>query len=151
LCEKRPKYQKRQHKVILLHNNAPSHTAKLGNNWGIWLGNTFVCGLLTRLGSVRLPLICIDGTRTCLAALHFFRRCTKIARWLVWLKRTTIFLAWHPQIVKQMEKIYSYRWAILRIKYFLSFSCNKRVFSIKKFRFHIYIHIYIPYIYISLM
>jgi len=29
LCEKRPKYQKRQHKVILLHDNAPSHTAKL--------------------------------------------------------------------------------------------------------------------------
>ena len=28
LREKRPKYQKRQHKVILLHNNAPSHTAK---------------------------------------------------------------------------------------------------------------------------
>ena len=27
-------------------------------------------------------------------------------------------------------KMYSYRWAILRIKYFLSFSCNRRVFSI---------------------
>ena len=35
--------------------------------------------------------------------------------------------------------MYSYRWAIFRIKYFLSFSYNKRVFSIKKFRFHIYI------------
>jgi len=29
LCEKRPKYRKRQRKVILLHDNAPSHTAKL--------------------------------------------------------------------------------------------------------------------------
>jgi len=29
LCEKRLEYQKRQHKVILLHDNAPSHTAKL--------------------------------------------------------------------------------------------------------------------------
>jgi len=29
LCEKRPEYQKRQHKVILLHDNALSHTAKL--------------------------------------------------------------------------------------------------------------------------
>ena len=28
LREKRPEYQKRQHKVILLHDNAPSHTAK---------------------------------------------------------------------------------------------------------------------------
>ena len=70
-----------------------------------------------------------------------------MARWLIWLKRATIFLAWHPQIVKQgnREKMYSYRWAILRIKYFLSFLCNKCVFSIKKFRFHIYtlINIYI--------
>jgi len=29
LCEKRSEYQKRQHKVILFHDNAPSHTAKL--------------------------------------------------------------------------------------------------------------------------
>jgi len=28
LCEKRPEYQNRQRKVILLHDNAPSHTAK---------------------------------------------------------------------------------------------------------------------------
>ena len=28
LREKRPEYQKRQHKVILLHDSAPSHTAK---------------------------------------------------------------------------------------------------------------------------
>ena len=28
LREKRPEYQKRQHKVVLLHDNAPSHTAK---------------------------------------------------------------------------------------------------------------------------
>jgi len=35
LCKKRPEYQKRQHKVILPHDNAPkSHIAKLvqGNN-----------------------------------------------------------------------------------------------------------------------
>jgi len=29
LCEKRLEYQKRQHKMILLHDNAPSYTAKL--------------------------------------------------------------------------------------------------------------------------
>jgi len=28
LLKKRPEYQKRQHKVIFLHDNAPSHTAK---------------------------------------------------------------------------------------------------------------------------
>ena len=79
LCEKRPEYKKRQHKMILLHDNAPSHTAKLVKET-IWLGNTFACSLLTRLGSVRLLFICIDGTRTCSAALHFLRRCTKMAR-----------------------------------------------------------------------
>lgn len=29
LCEKRPECQKGQYRVILLHDNAPSHTAKL--------------------------------------------------------------------------------------------------------------------------
>ena len=29
LLQKRPEYQKRQHKTILLHDNAPSHKAKL--------------------------------------------------------------------------------------------------------------------------
>ena len=28
MCEKRPEYQKRQHEVILLHDNVPSHTGK---------------------------------------------------------------------------------------------------------------------------
>jgi len=28
LLKKRPEYQKRQHKIIFLHDNAPSHTAK---------------------------------------------------------------------------------------------------------------------------
>ena len=61
LCEKRPEYQKRQHKVILLHDNAPSHTAKLVKETIEAFGwETFACGLLIRLGSVRLPLICID-------------------------------------------------------------------------------------------
>ena len=87
---------------------------------------------LTRLDSVRLPLIYVDGTRTCSAALHFLRRCTKMTRWLVWLKRATIFLAWHPQIVKQVEKMYSYQWTIFRIKYFLSLSCNKICIFYKK-------------------
>ena len=64
-----------------------------------------------------------------------------VRKWLDWFGSKEQQFFWHPQIVKQekMEKMYSYRWAILQIKYFLSFSCNKRVFSIKKFRFHIYI------------
>ena len=66
LREKRSEYKKRQHKVILLRDNAPSHTAKPVKetieafSWEILSHG----GLLTRLGSVRLLFICIDGTRT---------------------------------------------------------------------------------------
>ena len=43
LLEKRPEYQKRQHKVIFLYDNAPSHMAKS------------VCGMLETLSWEVLP------------------------------------------------------------------------------------------------
>ena len=50
---KRPECQKRHHKVILFHDNAPSHTEKLVKETiEAFMGNTFACGLLTRLDSV---------------------------------------------------------------------------------------------------
>jgi len=82
LCEKRPEYQKRQHKVILLHDNAPSHTAKLVRKRLRHLVGKYFRMRFTHqtwLRPIYLPLICIDGTRTCSAALHFLRRCTKMA------------------------------------------------------------------------
>ena len=78
-----------------------------GNDRSVQLGNTFARGLLTRLGSVRLLFICIDGTRAFWPALRFLRKCTKMPRWLVCLKRATVFLAWHPPIAKQVGKMYS--------------------------------------------
>jgi len=69
----------RQHKVILLHDNAPSHTAKLVKEmieafgWEILSLAAYSPDLLRPL----LPLVCIDETRTCSAAFHFLRRCTK--------------------------------------------------------------------------
>ena len=78
-----------------------------GNDWSVQLRNIFARGLLTRLGSVRLLFICIGGTRTFWPALHFLRKCTKMARWLVCLKRATVFLAWHPPIARQVGKMYS--------------------------------------------
>ena len=67
-------YWKRQHKV-----------GKIGSRyvWSTQLGNSTPCGLLTRLGSLRLPLACIDTSRICWAALWFLRRCEKMARWMV--------------------------------------------------------------------
>lgn len=50
LLEKRPEYQKRQHKVIFLHDNAPSHTARYVGCTQLGSARTF--GLLTRLGSL---------------------------------------------------------------------------------------------------
>ena len=49
-------------------------------------------GLLTRLGSFRLPLVCIDGKRTCWwAALLFVRRCEKMVQWMVRNKRENFY------------------------------------------------------------
>ena len=65
LREKRPEYGKRQHKVILLHDNAPSHTAKRVRETIEAFsskGDISACGLFSRLGSVRLSSIRITGT-----------------------------------------------------------------------------------------
>ena len=106
LLKKRSEYQKRQHKVIFLYDNAPSHTAKPIRHVGsTQLGSSIPCGLLTRLGSFRLPLVCIDGSRTCWTALWFVRRCEKMARWMVRGKRGRFLLAWYPQIARKMGKM----------------------------------------------
>jgi len=83
LCEKPPEYQKRQHKVILLHDNASSHTAKLVKEtieafgWEILSHAAYSPDLLR---PITIFIICIDRTRTCSAALHFLRRYMKMAR-----------------------------------------------------------------------
>ena len=100
------------------------------------MGNIFACDLLIRLGSVRLSLICIDGTRTCSTALHFLRRCTKMAGLA---QKSNNFFGVASTNSQTDGKNVSYRWVILRIKYFLLFSYNKHIFPIKEIRFHIYI------------
>jgi len=60
LCEKRPEYQKRQHKVILLHDNA-SRTAKLVKKTIEAFGWEILSHAAYSLDSVRLSLICIDA------------------------------------------------------------------------------------------
>jgi len=65
LLKKRPEYQKKQHKIIFLHDNAPSHTAKPGYVGSTQLRSSTPCGLLTRLGFFRLSLVCIDESCIC--------------------------------------------------------------------------------------
>ena len=53
--------------MIMLHHIRQN---QFGTRWKHSAeGNSTPCGLLTRLGSFRLPLVCIDGSRTCWAAL----------------------------------------------------------------------------------
>ena len=69
LREKRPEYHKRQHKVILLHDNAPSHTKHTASQQNRSrkrlkrsVGKYFRTRLTHRLDSVRLLFIYINGT-----------------------------------------------------------------------------------------
>ena len=78
------------------------------------LRNSTPCGLFTRLGSFRLPLVCIDGSRICWATLWFFiRRCEEMARWMVRSKRAKFLRAWYSQIIRKMGKMYTKRWSTL--------------------------------------
>jgi len=130
LCEKRPEYQKKQHKVILLPDNAPSHSKNWSRKRLRHLVGKYFRMRLTHQTWLR-PITTYLHRGHALAQQRFTSY-EDVRKWLIWLKRATIFLAWHPQIVKQVEKMYSYDGQYFE-KYFLSFSCNKRVFSIKKF------------------
>ena len=57
-----------------------------------------------------ITIVCIDGSRTCLAVFWFVRRCEKMARWMVRSKGVRFLLAWYSQIARKMEKIYNKRW-----------------------------------------
>ena len=64
---------------------------QFGTRWKYSAGK-FYPMRLTHLGSFRLSLVCIDGSRTCWAALWFVRRCEKMARWMVRGKRGRFLL-----------------------------------------------------------
>ena len=125
LLEKRLEHGNRQHNVNFLHDNAPSHTRshKTGSRHveSTQLGNSTVCGLLTRLGSFRLPLVCIDGSRTSRPAFWFIWRCEKMARRMGRSKREIFLLEWYSQIPRKMRKMCNKPWSILWINYILSF------------------------------
>lgn len=56
IAQKRPEYQRSQHKVIFLDDIALQH--RTTDSGIIWLGATDPCGLFTRL-------VCIDAIRAC--------------------------------------------------------------------------------------
>ena len=74
LREKRPKYQKRQHKVILLRDNAPSHTAKpVKKTIEAFSWEILSHAACSQLAPSDYYLFASMGH-----ALHFLRKCTKI-------------------------------------------------------------------------
>lgn len=89
--QKHPEYQLRHDKIIFLDDNAPPQRTKatLGLGIIVQLGIPTPPALLTRLGTNRLPLVCINGTSTYRAALHCSRKCEKMGRWLLCGKRRT--------------------------------------------------------------
>ena len=82
LREKRTEYQKRQDKVILLHDNAPSHTAKPVKetieafSWEILSHAAYS----PDLAPSDYYLFASMGHALSKPALHFLRKCTKMPR-----------------------------------------------------------------------
>ena len=62
--EKRPEMARRHGKVIWLYDNAPIQSKTgLAYNQNTWLGAATLPVVFTRLSSLRLPFVFIDGTR----------------------------------------------------------------------------------------
>jgi len=140
LCEKRSEYQKRQHKVILFHDNAPSQQNWSRKRLKHLVGKYFRMRLTPDLTPSDYHLFASMGHAL---AQQRFTSYEDVRKWLDdWFgsKEQQFFWRGIHKLSNRWKKCIAIaRWTILRIKYFLSFSCNKCVFSIKKFRF-----IYIP-------
>ena len=110
LFEKRPEYRKRQHKIILLHDNVPSYTI----SWlvvNVQLESSTSSDIFTRPSSFRLPFVCIDESRTCWTTFGFVRRREKMARWKVHSKSERLLPPWYSQIARKMRKLYNKSWS----------------------------------------
>ena len=109
LREKRPEFQKRQHKVILLHDNAPSHTAKPVKetieafSWEILSHAAYSPDLAPS------DYYLFASMGHALSDQHFTSY-ENVRKWLDdWFasKERQFFLAWYPPIVRQVGKMYS--------------------------------------------
>ena len=104
LCEKRPDYQQRHDKLIFLHDNAPSHTSTIVQNYLERLN----WEVLPHAAYLPWPLpttTCfVDRPRARWAALWFWRRRPKMSWWVICLEREEIFLVCYPQISKRWQK-----------------------------------------------
>ena len=100
--------RKKQHKVIFLHGNAPSHTARTEPICDTF--ETFSWKVLPRttyspdLAPSDYHLFATMTSRTCWAEPRFLRRCEKMTRWMVCSKRGRFLLARYSHVTREMGK-----------------------------------------------
>jgi len=107
-----PEYEQRHDKVILLHDNARPHVAKVVKKYLETLKWMFY---RTRHILRTLLLLITDCSEGCSKSSvhHFFRRNRKLAPKLDRLQRRVIFSRWNSKIVWEMGKSNRQRWTIL--------------------------------------
>ena len=109
LCEKRSEHQKKQHKVILLHNNTSSYTAKLIKETIEAFGWEILSHAAYSPDLVPSDYHLFASMGHALAQQRFTSH-EDVRKWLDdWFDSKGQQFFWHPQIVKQVEKMYSYR------------------------------------------
>jgi len=113
LREKWPEYEQRYDKVILLHDNARSHVAKVVKKFGNAQMECFIApAVFSRHCSFWLLVFSKDATRFGKSPVHFFRRNRKLAPKLDSLQRRIIFSRWNSKIAWKIGKSSRLRWTI---------------------------------------
>ena len=111
LWEKRPEYEQRHDQVILLHDNARPHVAKIVKKYL----ETLKWDVLPH--PPYSPDIAPSNywlfRRNSKSPVHFFRRNQKLAPKLNHLQRRVIFSRWNSKIAWEMGKSSRQRWTIL--------------------------------------
>jgi len=110
--EKRSEYEQIYDKVILLHDNARPHVAKILKKYLETL-KCFTAPIFSRQLLLLITGCPKDAARFGKSPIYFFRRNRKLAPKLDHLQRRVIFSRWNSKIAWEMGKSSRQRWTIL--------------------------------------